>query len=136
MGKNEHGAPSNCSLVVKVTGIEQARGCLRIALFDRKEHFLKTEKAVYLQVLEVNDTLSKELTIPNLHAGEYALAVFHDTNNNGQLNTNWLGIPTEPYGFSNDAGKKWRKPSFEDSRILLKEPEMVIELPLRSWKEY
>ncbi len=136
MGKNESPPPSGCSIMLHIMDIKEARGTLRIAVFDSKEHFLNTDSAVYLQVLEVKDTLQQKLHIPGLPAGEYAVAIYHDTNNNGKLNTNWLGVPTEPYAFSNDAGKKWRKPSFEDAKIFVKEPETVVKLQLRSWKEY
>jgi uncharacterized protein (DUF2141 family) len=44
--------------------------------------------------------------------GTYALAVIHDENMNGKLDTNWLGIPTEGYGFSNDAQAVLQAPSF------------------------
>ena len=47
--------------------------------------------------------------------GTYALAVIHDENSNGKLGTNWLGIPTEGYGFSNDAKAMLGKPSFADA---------------------
>ncbi len=44
--------------------------------------------------------------------GTYALAVIHDENMNGKLDTNWLGFPTEGYGFSNDAKTSLGAPSF------------------------
>jgi uncharacterized protein (DUF2141 family) len=136
MEKNELAATSHYSLNLHITGIRESRGCLRIALFDSEEHFLNTPEAVYLKVIEVKDTLNRKLTIPDLPEGDYAVAVFHDLNNNERLNTNWLGIPTEPYAFSNDAGKKWRKPNFEDASIRLKERNQLVKLQLRSWKEY
>lgn len=44
--------------------------------------------------------------------GTYALAVIHDENLNGKLDANWLGIPSEGYGFSNDARAALGPPSF------------------------
>jgi len=44
--------------------------------------------------------------------GTYALAVIHDENMNGKLDTNWLGIPKEGYGFSNDVKALLGAPSF------------------------
>ncbi len=49
--------------------------------------------------------------------GTYALAVFHDENMNGKLDTNWLGIPTEGYGFSNDVKALKGAPSFSACRF-------------------
>jgi uncharacterized protein (DUF2141 family) len=50
--------------------------------------------------------------------GAYALAVIHDENMNGKLDTNWPGIPTEGYGFSNDAKALFSAPSFSAARFL------------------
>jgi uncharacterized protein (DUF2141 family) len=45
--------------------------------------------------------------------GTYAMAVVHDENMNGKLDTNWAGVPTEGYGFSNNAKGVLGAPSFE-----------------------
>lgn len=47
--------------------------------------------------------------------GTYAMAVVHDENMNGKLDTNWLGIPTEGYGFSNNAKAVLSAPPFSDA---------------------
>ena len=135
LGKNDFLTPPDNTLTLRVNEIREAKGCLRIAIFNEKDGFLNTQKAIYLKVLEVTDTKVRELTIRNLQIGEYAIAIFHDTNDNGQLDTNWLGIPTEPYGFSNDAGKKWKKPAFDDAKVRLNSDQTIVELKLRSWKE-
>lgn len=44
--------------------------------------------------------------------GTYAIAVVHDENMNGELDVNWLGVPSEGYGFSNDATGILGAPSF------------------------
>ncbi len=54
-----------------------------------------------------------ELTIPNLPAGEYAVAVFADIN--GKLDSNFIGIPREPVGFSRDAKGRFGPPKFADA---------------------
>ena len=48
----------------------------------------------------------------NISSGTYALAVIHDQNMNGKLDTNIFGIPTEGYGFSNGAKALLHAPSF------------------------
>lgn len=47
--------------------------------------------------------------------GTYAIAVIHDENMNGKLDTNWLGIPTEGYGFSNEEKGGAGVPSFSNA---------------------
>lgn len=50
-----------------------------------------------------------------LKPGKYAVAVYHDENNNGDLDTNLVGIPNEAYGFSNNASGLFGPPAFEDA---------------------
>lgn len=134
LGKMELPQNMKSNLTLKINAPEEARGSLRIAIFKHEDDFLNTDKAVYLKVLEVNDLQPVEHQVGQLHYGEYAIAIFHDTNNNGRLDTNWLGIPKEPYAFSNDAGKKWKKPSFQDAKVLLDTENRVVRLQLRTWK--
>lgn len=56
-----------------------------------------------------------ELLIPNVHAGEYAVAVFADMNGNGVLDSNFVGIPKEPVGVSRDAKGRFGPPKFADA---------------------
>ncbi len=50
--------------------------------------------------------------------GEYALAAFHDENANNDLDRNFLGIPSEGTGASNDAHNMFGPPSYDDARFL------------------
>ena len=47
--------------------------------------------------------------------GKYAISVYHDVNGNQRLDSNMVGIPSEPYGFSRDARGKMGPPSFDDA---------------------
>jgi len=66
--------------------------------------------------IEIRDTQAHcdFLAIP---PGTYALAVIHDENRNGKLDTNWMGIPTEGYGFSNEAKALLGPPSFSAAKF-------------------
>ena len=55
-----------------------------------------------------------QVTLTNLPDGKYALAVFHDKNSNNELDTNFIGIPKEPIGFSKAKMKLFGPPSFKD----------------------
>ena len=55
----------------------------------------------------------------DLPAGEYAVAAFHDANGDGELNANLVGMPTEGYGFSNDARGFMGPPSFDAAAFSL-----------------
>lgn len=100
---------------LNIEGFKKAKGEVRIAVFDSKEKY--TKDPVYAVVLPVGE-LKCKWQVPDLPYGEYAIAVYHDANKNGKLDTNFLGIPKERYGFSNNArGKfgpaKWKNASFK-----------------------
>ena len=62
-----------------------------------------------------------EITIPDLPAGDYAVVALHDENTNKQLDRNWLGVPVEQWGMSNNPPYRFSAPSFEAARFRLEE---------------
>jgi uncharacterized protein (DUF2141 family) len=98
---------------VKVLGIRNSTGTVDCALFDSAVGF-PTEfllKASRVMVLRVRNERAR-CDFEDIPPGVYALVVIHDENSNGKLDTNWLGIPTEGYGFSNDARGRLGPPKF------------------------
>ena len=106
------------SFTLLIEGINKPEGELRIAMFNSKDDY--TKEPVYAVVLPVGD---KEMAwkVPDLPFGEYAIAVYHDKNTNGKLDTNFLGIPKEDYGFSNNARGKFGPASWEDAKFSVTE---------------
>lgn len=89
---------------------------VRVAVYsaDAREPFPSDEK--YYRGVTIEATTDRlSLTIPGLPAGKYALAAYVDSNRNGKRDQNFLGIPTERVGFSNDARGKFGPPDFADA---------------------
>jgi uncharacterized protein (DUF2141 family) len=103
------------ALLVTVNGMQAGQGNLRIAIFD-EAHRGGFPDGKYLHGVEVPAT-KEEMTveISNVESGKYSIAVIQDLNENRKLDTNVLGIPKEPYGFSG----KWKSggASFEEALI-------------------
>lgn len=98
---------------VKILDIRNSTGAVACALFESQEGF-PTEflhSATNIMVIKIRDTQAR-CDFEDIAPGTYALAVIHDENMNGKLDTNWLGIPTEGYGFSNDVTAALGAPSF------------------------
>lgn len=98
---------------VEILGIKTSTGAVACALFESSEGF-PTEyllSATNIVFIKVRDKQARcdFLDIP---PGTYALAVVHDENMNGKLDTNWMGVPKEGYGFSNDAKGLLGAPTF------------------------
>ncbi len=95
-----------------------------IALCNSRENY-NQEVAPYIgRVLGVSGS-KMEVTIPGIPEGEYAVKIIHDENSNGKLDTNFLGIPREGFGFSNNAKPGMGPPAFEKSKFYVKETCLI-----------
>lgn len=104
---------SQHQLSVNVTGVKTSEGKISVAVYNTSEGFLKFDK-VYMSNSVTAEKGTTQLIITDLTEGEYALAVFHDKNGNNELDTNFIGIPKEPIGFSKAKMKMFGPPSFEE----------------------
>lgn len=98
---------------VTILNIRNSTGAVACALFESPEGF-PTEFlrfATRIMVMRVRDTQAR-CDFAGIAPGTYALGVIHDENLNGKLDANWLGVPSEGYGFSNDARATLGAPSF------------------------
>jgi uncharacterized protein (DUF2141 family) len=110
------GLLSQNSLSVEVLGVKNSEGKISVAVYDSSDAFLKFEK-VYKTDSTKAQSGSTKILIDDLPSGNYALAIFHDENDNNELDTNWLGIPKEAVGFSNSKMKTFGPPSFKECLI-------------------
>jgi uncharacterized protein (DUF2141 family) len=110
------------SIEVTIKNIKGAKGTLRVGLFDDAEKFLKTPAKG--QVIKITgETVS--VRFENIADGTYAVSVIHDENENGELDSGFMGIPKEGFGFSNDAMGMFGPPKFKESSFVLPEKKSV-----------
>ena len=105
-------------LTIEVSGITLDRGKVYVAVYDRADSFPISGRQWVGQVL---DPTARQLTahFKDLPPGQYAAVVFQDFNGNGKLDKNFLGIPQEPYGFSNGARGSAGPPKFSEAAVTL-----------------
>jgi uncharacterized protein (DUF2141 family) len=107
-------AQSPCpGIHVKILNIRNSTGTVACALFESSVGF-PTEflrSATNVMVIKIRKTQAR-CDFEDIPPGTYAIAVIHDENMNGRLDTNVFGIPTEGYGFSKDAKALIGVPSF------------------------
>ncbi|MGA1237282.1 MAG: DUF2141 domain-containing protein [Limisphaerales bacterium] len=92
--------PAAAALTVTVTGIRSDKGKMHYALFNDPKGF--TDHAIDGTAVMI-EAGKAQWKIKKLAPGEYAIACFHDENDDGKFNQNFIGIPLEDYGFSNEA---------------------------------
>lgn len=104
-----------------------------MAVYNRSEGFLDENAACFKEVYPVTRTGTLEVGIPSLPAGDYAVACYHDVNGNGRIDKNLLGIPTEPYGFSNNARPRFRAPTWDEAKVNTIKSGELLNVKLEMW---
>lgn len=127
IGVCEMQAQAVSKLTVRVTGIRNTTGNIRLALF-RDSNFVQAQE------VEIDaKTLTAAAVFDNLPQGVYSVNLFHDENRNGKMDTNLFGMPVEGYGFSNNPKKRMGKPGFDETNFQLNQPECAIEIKMLYW---
>ncbi len=120
----------NSNLSVTVKGLKNQKGQVCFSLFSSSRGFPNNKKqAIKAQCVKLGNSNAK-LNIPALKAGTYALAMFHDKNGDGKLNTNGLGIPKEGFGFSRNPRILTGPPKFGDSAVFVVGSSTNIEIDM------
>jgi uncharacterized protein (DUF2141 family) len=108
--------PSNRELIIRVTGLESGQGDIQYALYNSAKHFPTREGRIAKGAVPANLSGST-IVINGLAPGDYAVAIFHDENRNGEFDQGLFGFPLETYGFSNDARGFFSAPDFGSAKF-------------------
>jgi|SRR6218665_247404 len=104
------------SLEVKVTGFKNDTGKVRVGLYNSEFSFLKT---IYKSQAVAIKNETANVIFSDLPKGEYAISLYHDENNNGILDKNMFGIPSEDYAASNQAKGVMGPPKYTDAKFTI-----------------
>ncbi len=115
------------SLIVRIIDFESNDGECWFALDNSKEVYESKDSVFIGKILPIinNEVI---VTIDSLNYGNYAIKVFHDENSNQELDSNFLGIPTESYGFSNNASSWFGPPSWKKAQFIFNKEKLTIEI--------
>ena len=128
--KNEANIQNKSSnLKVVLTGFNSSDGFVLMKLMNSDEQYDGNEEALRSMKKEIING-EVECHFTELPYGEYAFKCYHDKNNNGKLDKNFLGMPKESYGFSNNATGSFGPPSYTDARFTVDKSEVTIEINL------
>jgi uncharacterized protein (DUF2141 family) len=117
-------------LTVNIVNTESNKGKLYLYLHDNPEHFPREkEKAKKIEVVRIKNNKA-QVVIEGLDYGKYAIAVHHDENDNDEVDTNFMGIPNEDFGASNNATGFMGPPSFEDASFSVNNEKVVLEIDM------
>ena len=113
---------------VDVEGLRSDRGQVLCALFSSAADFpKKADKAVAHAKSEIVGGHAT-CEFQGVPPGTYAIAVFHDENSNGKLDTNFMGIPREGVGASNNAKGHFGPPKFSAAAFQLSDGQTNMKI--------
>jgi len=122
-------SPKSANVVVQLSNLERGRGSVNVALYRSAEDFTDKPYKTLRQQVKTGQS-GASLTFENISPGTYAIAVYQDLNENGELDTNFVGIPKEPYGFSNNYRPTMSSPSFEKASFELNGEQVVQQIKI------
>jgi len=112
-------------LIIDFELVKYKSGKLYVAVYNSKESFLK--EAMTGIIIEINNGKATA-TFDNLKYGTYAVSSFYDKNDNGKLDTNFLGIPKEPTAMSNNAKGSFGAPKYKDAKFIFSSKNNKIKI--------
>ncbi len=105
------------TVVVRINGIKTQNGQVLLSLFRSPEGFpTHPEKAFRWGKAKVTAS-SIIISFNGLPPGTYAIAAVHDENSNDVMDTDWLGLPKESYGVSNNVTSTLAPPKFDEAKF-------------------
>lgn len=117
------------NLKVIINGLKNNSGSVRLGLMNCKENYQKL-RMTNGGIVNIHGQKSASCMFYHIPQGEYAISFFHDSNYNGRLDKNKLGIPVETVGFSNTGKVRLRTPKYEKVKIVLTKPKQIITIDL------
>jgi uncharacterized protein (DUF2141 family) len=119
------------TLTVEVSNFQSEAGSVNVAVYTGKGTWLKPDLAVASQSIDVSQAISTGTVSIDfeLEPGEYAAVVHHDDNDNGKMDTNFVGIPKEPTGASNGEVNRFGPPRYPNAAFTL--GENGLRMPIR-----
>jgi uncharacterized protein (DUF2141 family) len=118
------------AITVTINNVRNSNGVCNIALYNKSLGFLDPARAVAGKIVKASKG-SVKARFDNVPAGTYAIAVIHDENNDKKLNTNFLGIPKEGYGASNNNLPMTSAPKFTASSFNVLRGDQAVDINLK-----
>ncbi|MFG6687520.1 DUF2141 domain-containing protein [Mariniflexile sp. HNIBRBA6329] len=114
-------------ITVVISNIKSNNGKVFAALYNSESTFLGKGIKGNIENIENN---SCTVTFKNIPNGTYAVSMFHDENDNNKMDTNFMGIPKEDYGCSNNAKGFMGPPKWEDAKFEIKNESIIQHIKL------
>lgn len=116
---------------VEVTGLRSNSGEVRVHLYNSKEGFPSKPQKAMATLVSITGNSEAGVLFRDIPYGDYAISVLHDENGNKKMDMNWLMMPKEGIGASNNPRFTLGPPSFNDARFRLDSEELTIKIKVK-----
>ena len=128
-------AQAESEVRIELAGLQSVSGKIFIAVYNSRDTWLGdeayTSKAVVIDEAREGELVTASMLLPQ---GDYAITVFYDVNDNGELDANFIGIPREPIALSNNARAKFGPPKYDDAVFTLGAEQVVQQIVMEKVK--
>ncbi len=115
-------------LTIKIKNVNNDSGTIYIAVWNNEENWPNGEPLHALTASPELDVTTVSIEIPE---GTYAISVYHDLNDNDEMDNNAIGMPKEPWGVSNDAPARFGPPKWKRMTFEVRSEPFTAELSLK-----
>jgi uncharacterized protein (DUF2141 family) len=119
------GFAQSYTLTVEITDMKVIEESMaRIAVYNSEETYFNSDQIFRSGAFEVKETVGS-FTFEDMPEGTYAITIYHDEDNDGEMDRRWYGPPKEGYAFSNNYHSAFKPASFEDAAFEVKEDTRI-----------
>lgn len=116
------------TIKVTVTGLRNNKGQVGIRLFNQPNGFPMDGEKATKEIFASPANREATFEIPQWPFGTWAIGTIHDENSNGQFDSNFLGIPKEGFGASNNPKIRFSAPSFQQASFKFDQPNLSLKI--------
>lgn len=124
------GSAAAFDIEVELQNFSSDEGNIQYLLFNDDEGFPDKDKKSFKQGTIPAEIARKKFIITDVPKGNYAISLFHDKNKNNHLDTNFIGIPKEAFGFSNNPRILFGPPSYKKTKFSIAE-NLKVEIKMK-----
>lgn len=126
-----YAAETPFKVTVIMEGFKDGNGVALVTLYNSAKGFPGDRRYAIKKAKTTISSRMAQLVFEGLPAGEYAVSAFHDENGDGELGKNFIGIPTEGYGTSNNQKPGLSHPSYEKARFFVVDADVTLKVIMR-----
>lgn len=115
-------APPELTLTIEIVNLRSNKGKILVQVYDESQNPVASGEGTI-------ENKQCKIIIYGLKPAKYGFKYFHDENGNSELETNWMGMPTEGFGFSNNSSGRFGPPAFEKWLFKLDHDDKQVCIP-------